>query len=98
MQFSIVGYGSRLCSIRRLMPLMKVTNRLDLTEGSKYKMGANGKLGKSDEVDRADAQADAPVDEDESGGKKSSKDKARNEEDREEGKPRRKKKKADEGE
>jgi hypothetical protein len=81
------------------MPLMKVTNRLDLTEGSKYKTGASGKLGKSDEVDRADAQMDAPVQEDENGGKKRSEDKPRSEESEEKPKPRRKKKKKmDDGE
>jgi len=74
------------------MPLMKVTNRLDLTAGSKYKESASGKLGHSAEVDRADAQRDAPAEEDETSGK----DKPR----REEPKPRRKKKKkkADDGE
>lgn len=30
------------------LPMMKVTNRLNLTEGSKYAVGADGKLGKSD--------------------------------------------------
>jgi hypothetical protein len=79
------------------MPLMKVTNRLDLTAGSKYKEGASGKLGKSDEVDRADAQGEAPVNEDEGDGKRRSKDKPRKDEDQEERKPRRKKKKVDEG-
>jgi hypothetical protein len=80
------------------MPVMKVTNRLDVTEGSKYKTGASGKLGKSDEVDRADAQADAPVDEDEITGKKRSKDQASKDEGQDERKPRRKKKRIDEGE
>jgi hypothetical protein len=63
------------------MPLMNVTNRLDVAAGSKYKEGASGKLGKSDEVDRADAPEDPPADEDARGGKR----------------PRRKKKKVDEG-
>jgi hypothetical protein len=77
------------------MPMMKVTNRLDLTQGSKYKEGASGKLGKSDEVDRADAQVDAPPDESESEGKKRSKKKPRQDEDQEGGKKRRKKRAED---
>jgi hypothetical protein len=80
------------------MPMMKVTNRLDVTEGSKYKAGAGGKLGKSDEVDRADAQTDALEDEIKGGGKKRSKDKAPKDEDQDVQKPRRKKRRGDEGE
>jgi hypothetical protein len=74
------------------MPMMKVTNRLDVAEGGKYKEGAGGKLGKSDDVDRADSRGD----ENEDGGKKRSKDKPRK--DGDEAKPRRKKKKVDEDE
>ena len=37
------------------MPMMKITSRLDLTAGSKYKEGASGKMGKSEDVDRHDA-------------------------------------------
>jgi hypothetical protein len=70
------------------MPMMKVTNRLDLSEGAKYKEGASGKLGKGDEVDRTDARGDEP----ENVVKKKSKNKPPKEDDPEEDKPRRKKK------
>ena len=77
------------------MPMMKVTNRLNVSEGSKYKEGASGKLGKGDDVDRADARGD----EAENGGKKRSTKKPREDEGEDEEKPRRKKKKkVDEGE
>ncbi len=76
------------------MPMIKVTNRLDLAAGGKYKEGASGKLGKTEDVDRSDAQGD----ERESGRKKRGKDKPLKEEDQDEEKPRRKKKKVDEGE
>jgi hypothetical protein len=72
------------------MPMMKAANRLDVTEGGKYKAGAGGKLGKSDELDRADAQGD----ENERGGKNTPRD----DEDQEKPKKRRKKKKMDDGE
>ena len=68
------------------MPMMKVTNRLDVTEGGKYKEGAGGKLGRSDDVDRDDAQGG----DDESGGKNRKKNKPRKDEDQDEGKTRRK--------
>lgn len=73
------------------MPLMKVTNRLDLTEGSKYKVGASGKIGKSEEVDRADAQASAPPVEDDGGGRKRKKNKPPKDDDQDEGEPPQKK-------
>jgi hypothetical protein len=83
------------------MPMMKVTNRLDLSAGSKYKEGASGRLGKGDEVDRADAQADGN-ESGASGGKKRGKKKARKEEEKgEEGtdeEKARRKKRVDEGE
>lgn len=71
------------------MPMMKVKNRLDVTEGGKYKVGADGKLGKSDDVDRSDEQRG----ENESGDKNRSNDKPRDVDDQVESKPRRKKKK-----
>ncbi len=67
------------------MPMMKPTNRLDVSEGGKYKEAASGKLGKSDEVDRADARGDENDSVAEEPGEKK-------------GKKRRKKKKVDEGE
>jgi hypothetical protein len=69
------------------MPMMKVTNRLDVLEGGKYKEGAGGKLGKSDDVDRADAQGD----EGEDAGNARSKKKPRKDEDEDGRKTRRKK-------
>ena len=68
------------------MPMMKVTSRLDVTEGGKYKESAGGKLGKSDEVDRDNAQGD----ENESGGKTRKKNKPRKDNGEDEGKTRRK--------
>lgn len=70
------------------MPMMKITSRLDVSEGGKYKEGASGKLGKGDEVDREDAQRD----ESESDDKNRSKNKPRKEDGQDEGKTRRKKK------
>jgi hypothetical protein len=46
------------------MPMAKVTNRLNLGEGSKYKEAATGKLGKSEEVDRSDARGEDRADDD----------------------------------
>jgi hypothetical protein len=40
------------------MPMMKAKNRLDVVAGGKYKEGADGKLAKSDDADRGDAQGD----------------------------------------
>jgi hypothetical protein len=69
------------------MPMMKVTNRLDVVEGGKYKQGASGKLGKSDEVDRNDAREE----ESEPPAKKRGKKKPRKDEDQDDDKTRRKK-------
>jgi hypothetical protein len=62
------------------MPMMQVTNRLDLTEGAKYKEGASGKLGKPEEVDRDDS----PVPEEEPSPKKRKRSKKRKDESEEE--------------
>ena len=69
------------------MPMIKVTNRLDVTAGGKYKEGASGKLGKSDDVDRADAQGAESEDDGNARGKK----KPRKDEGEEDRKTRRKK-------
>ena len=45
--------------------MMKVTNRLNLTEGSKYAEGPGGKLGKSGEADRMEPPPPDQADDDE---------------------------------
>jgi hypothetical protein len=57
------------------MPMMKITNRLDVSEGSKYKQSARGKLGQGEEADRDDAEAEQ--EEKKSQRKKGSKKKSR---------------------
>ena len=71
------------------MPMMKLANRLDVSEGTVYKQGEGDKLGKSDEEDRRDAEGQDQGDEE----KDRREREPREDEDREEGRKRRKKKK-----
>jgi hypothetical protein len=62
------------------MPMIKVANRLDVSEGSKYKESKRGKLGKGDESDRDEAEPE----EKKSQRKKRSKKKSHNDNEEEE--------------